>query len=874
MKRNIQDEREKIQRLRGILGNDISSERLKQVLEASNGSLEHSIEIFFHQNEHQKQQEDHPPMDFVGRFFVSPCDNFAACRHTPNGAKRSPEKMAVAQKVGRKSQVTKQPRLESFFSVRGNSKDVWKKDIQLGLVGQNDNEKCVSGHCEEDESVKILDESVKVKESLLHDDDAATSSEKKASLPRTIKSLPEIESLTSRPGDVSFERLAEMLQQLADSPKRTTKLNLLQAFIREIIDVDGVEMSSRARTLTSALELILGGKTSKPMDVSGLSVSKALQLSLGVSRSQMSNAYRQFGDLGDCAANFFQRKNFFVTPAVRHLSIVQVASGMQKICVTNGRDAKQHMVLDLLRRCQSKTEIRFLVRLLISSMRVGANLKTVLAALAMAITSMTNNVTPQNKNDGVTKTDVKEAIAMVQRAHDLCPSIEKIVSALLEGGLEQMLQDCSIQVHIPIAPMLAHPVHAIDEVEKAMETLSDGAVMEFKYDGMRLQAHYDGRSIKLFSRHMLETTNQFPEVATYLLESFQTNVEGKDPSFIIDAEVVGVEWEGAEMRLLPFQDILTRKKKNDDPRRVRVKVFAFDLMFLNGNSLINEPFSTRRHRLKECFRETKDFAFVESLYLPKFDKEGITAYLRHSIDCGAEGLVIKMFARDATYDAGTRSRSWLKVKRDYVGGFADTIDVVPIGAWYGNGRKAQKSFLSPVLLAVYDDQEDVFRSISRCMTFTDSMYRSMREFYFRGTPYADERGTTTDLEEIKEEQSWKTEESSEPLCKEVRDDSENGDDDRVNCFPSRPSSAVVVTHESPHIWFKPLEVFEVSFADLSLSRQHTAAAGLVDEEGSGVALRFPRFKRRRPDKKPEQATTSVQIAQLFSMQTKIKRANH
>ena len=240
----------------------------------------------------------------------------------------------------------------------------------------------------------------------------------------------------------------------------------------------------------------------------------------------------------------------------------------------------------------------------------------------------------------------------------------------------------------------------------------------------------------------------------------------------------------------------------------------------------------------------------------------------------------------SSYEAGTRSRSWLKVKRDYVAGFSDTIDVVPIGAWYGNGRKAQKSFLSPVLLAVYDDQEDCFRSISRCMSFTDSMYGAMREFYFRGVPYPDSLGGLESVNEQggrKDENNDDDDDDDDSLAGsddelittrlgEIDDkEVEETEDDLVNCFPTRPSSALVITNESPSIWFKPSEVFEVSFADLSLSRQHTAAAGLVDEEGRGIALRFPRFKRRRPDKKPEQATTSIEIAQLFAKQAKINR---
>jgi DNA ligase-1 len=235
-----------------------------------------------------------------------------------------------------------------------------------------------------------------------------------------------------------------------------------------------------------------------------------------------------------------------------------------------------------------------------------------------------------------------------------------------------------------------------------------------------------------------------------------------------------------------------------------------------------------------------------------------------------QGQDLEETVSSSFYEAGTRSRSWLKIKRDYVAGFSETIDVVPIGAWYGNGRKAQKSFLSPVLLAVYDDQEDCYRSISRCMTFTDAMYEAMREFYFRGVPYPEDGDTDENNDGDGSDQS--DDNMTASGTNETDDqDLEDTEDDRVYCFPQRPSSALVVTNESPSIWFKPMEVFEVSFADLSLSRQHTAAAGLVDEEGRGIALRFPRFKRRRPDKRPEQATTSIEVAQLFAKQSKINR---
>jgi hypothetical protein len=195
---------------------------------------------------------------------------------------------------------------------------------------------------------------------------------------------------------------------------------------------------------------------------------------------------------------------------------------------------------------------------------------------------------------------------------------------------------------------------------------------------------------------------------------------------------------------------------------------------------------------------------------------------------------------------------------------------------YGSGRKAQKNFLSPVLFAVYDEDEDVYRSISRCMSFTDNMYDAMRDFYFRGTPYPPGvgvgEGETRELIPVEEEMDTRNDSGSEdenaiPTNEDA--DPDGNADDRVNCYSSRPSSAIVITHESPPIWFKPMEVFEVSFADMSISRKHTAAAGLIDDpEGRGVALRFPRFKRRRPDKRIDQSTTSLQIAQMFAQQSK------
>jgi len=903
---------EKLVNLKAILGDHVRKDRLVDILEASDGSLEHAISIYFDQKNQQKEDVQH-----VKSNITNTAEDGSIKNKSESSKKRKPH---IEGKV-----TTKQSRLDTFFRVNTSTNIGSSSSFPARNTSQIDREEV--GAVNDDVERCRPDSNLPIKNNI-----------SVSAIDAII--APIDENNTNPVSFVSFARLADTLQEMTDTTKRLVKLKALETLIGEIIntkntvtiDTDrGVnDVSTRAHTLASALELVLGGCTLIPLNVSGSAVSKALQTSLGITRNQISSAYRKYGDLGDCAASFFQKKTYFTISSntCRPLSILQVAEGLRKISETEGRVSKQHVLFSLLRGCQSKSECRFLVRLLIRNMRIGANIKTVLAALAMVIISIGksecvckspcnntgNKCIKEKKSCPSSGTpplmDTKDAIVLVQKTYDVCPNIKKIAHALLEGGFDQMQRECSIQVMTQISPMLAHPVHSLKEINDKMGDYDDHILMEWKYDGMRCQAHYDGVYIKLFSRNMLDITNQFVDVSKFLLEAMQTNKNDcTNSSFIIDVEIVGVEGEGRQARLLPFQDLSTRKKKMDDGSGVRVKIFAFDLMFLNGKSFVDKPFFCRRLELHKLFKETSDFSFVSSQRLISYDESKIKSFLTEAVEGGAEGLMLKLLGQKtvmakklpegvqlassySTYEAGTRSHCWLKVKRDYIVGFADTIDVVPIGAWWGSGRKAQKSFLSPILLAVYDDEEDVFRSISRCMSFTDAMYESIREFYFRGIPYPislnavdnpQHNLSTVDLignddddddddddhhisERIKNKEENDQTSQDEAVMKEENDNN----NDRVNCFPNRPTSAFVITNEMPTIWFQPMEVFEVAFADLSLSRQHTAAAGLVDEEGRGVALRFPRFKRRRPDKKPEQATTSIEIAQLFAKQSKIK----
>lgn len=169
----------------------------------------------------------------------------------------------------------------------------------------------------------------------------------------------------------------------------------------------------------------------------------------------------------------------------------------------------------------------------------------------------------------------------------------------------------------------------------------------------------------------------------------------------------------------------------------------------------------------------------------------------------------------ATYEPDKRLDSWLKVKKDY-NTTADTIDLIPVGGWHGQGRKAK--WWSPILLAARNPETGSLEAVTKCISgFTDAFYKANKEKYAEGS-------------------------------------------DNVISRPSYVDYA-----GSPDVWFRSDEVWEMAFADITLSPTYTAAIGLVSEE-RGLSLRFPRFLKVREDKSIEEASTSDFLAELWRKQ--------
>lgn len=175
------------------------------------------------------------------------------------------------------------------------------------------------------------------------------------------------------------------------------------------------------------------------------------------------------------------------------------------------------------------------------------------------------------------------------------PSYEVVIPAMLEHGITNLRENCKLQPGVPLKPMLAKPTKSITEVLDRFE--GKDFTCEYKYDGERAQIHFvahdspqhyattvpsAGRTEKgisnIFSRNSEDLSKKYPDI----LEKLPTWVKDGNKSFVLDCETVA--WDVTEKKVLPFQQLMTRKRKDVKTEDVKVKVcvFAFDLLFLNG----------------------------------------------------------------------------------------------------------------------------------------------------------------------------------------------------------------------------------------------------------------------------------------------------
>ncbi|XP_066250298.1 DNA ligase 1 isoform X2 [Euwallacea similis] len=636
--------------------------------------------------------------------------------------------------------------------------------------------------------------------------------------PRSSKYHPIKDATWKRSEKVPYSALASTLEIIEEVSARLKMIEILSNFFRSVIVLTPEDLLP---SIYLCLNKIAPAYKGIELGVAETSLMKAIAQSTGRTVNQIKSDAQQSGDLGIVAEQSKSNQRMIFKPA--RLTVKGVFDKLKEIAQMTGHASqtkKVEKIQSMFVACQG-SEARFLIRSLHGKLRIGLAEQSALQALALACT-----MTPPNQNyppeeldafkgrstEGF-KADVDRTTLILKTAYCECPNYDMIIPVLLEGGFDMLPEKCKLTPGIPLKPMLAHPTKGVHEILQRFEGMT--FTCEWKYDGERAQIHIHKKDISIFSRNQENNTSKYPDIISRLDKCLSENVD----SCILDCEAVA--WDREKRQILPFQILSTRKRKdaNESDIKVQVCVFMFDLLYLNGESLVRRPFKERRELLKEHFKEHDgEWLFAKCLDTTKMEE--VQEFLEESVKGNCEGLMVKTLEQDASYEIAKRSRKWLKLKKDYLEGVGDTMDVVVIGGYLGKGKRT--GTYGGFLLACYDKECDEYQSICKIGTgFSDEDLQTHTEFF-------------------------------------------------KNQVISTPK--VYYRYDSslePDHWFEPVQVWEIKCADLSLSPVHRAALGIVDPD-KGISLRFPRFIRIREDKGVEDATSAQQVASMYSNQDQVK----
>jgi DNA ligase-1 len=589
---------------------------------------------------------------------------------------------------------------------------------------------------------------------------------------------------------VEFRELAAAYERLEATKKRLEMRVILVDLIRPLRPPD------LGRVLYLSQGMLRPEYEGVELGVADSLARKAASAATHTPEAEVARRTKETGDLGSVVGQLLV-EHLRLDP-VEPLTVAHVYTELERIAHAAGggsQETKVRILTELLGRA-TPTEAKFLVRFVMGTLRVGVREMTILDALAVVFA------------DGS-----KAARTRVEAAFNLSSDLGLVASALLEGGLDALAR-INLEVGRPVRPMLAEREPSLKEV---LERMEGRAALEYKYDGLRMQAHIaaDG-TVRLFSRRLEETSAQFPELVHELPKALQSL-----PA-IVEGECVPIDSETGEIR--PFQDVSRRRGRKHDlagaQEEFPVCLFLFDVLMVGGKPVWEQDLPARRAILEAVVAPTDRVRLATQKAVTT--EEEAAGFLEEAIAAGGEGVMAKSVAAGSGYRAGARGFWWIKYKRDYTVGLTDSIDGVVVGAFSGRGRRAGR--YGAFLLAVYDRARDRYETFCKVGSgFDDAALAAMPERL-----------------------------------------------DRYR-VPARPAD--VDTTLAPDQWFRPTVVLEVRGAELTLSLVHPAAIGSV-RAGLGLALRFPRFTGRvRDEKAATDATTSVELLHMYRAQVRQVEVN-
>lgn len=600
----------------------------------------------------------------------------------------------------------------------------------------------------------------------------------------------------------------DLVAHFKDIEATTKRLEMTQHLVALLGDVPTKSLDKVVYMMQGALRPDFEGVE---LGMAEKSVVKAVAEVTGHTEKEVTALWKREGDLGSAAAKAIESKRQRTLHA-EALTVDRVYDRLTAIARATGegsQEQKRNLLAELVASA-TPDEVVYILRTVTGRLRLGVADMTLLDALAAYHTG--------KKAVSVTELEPAEREARealrrkLEAAYNVTSDLGLVARTMMEReakGLEKL----RLAVFTPVRPMLAERARTVEEI---LERMEGTAGLEYKYDGLRVQAHITEKRVELFSRRLERITGQFPD----LVESLRRAFQGSEA--IVEGEAVAVNPETGEVR--PFQEIAHRRgrKYGLEPGKGKeaeasfleeypVAIFLFDLLLLDGADHTHDAYEKRRRLLENAFQAGERVRLAE-MKLASKPKE-VEAFFEMVVSQGGEGVLAKRL--DSSYRAGSREWSWIKFKRDYRSELVDTLDLAAVGAFWGRGKRG--GTYGALLMATYNDKDGVWESVTKLGTgFTDEVLASLPA--------------------------------------------------RFKKWLSRERPKKVVSALEPDVWFVPSLVMEVVGAEITLSPLHRCAWGEVRSE-AGLAVRFPRFTGTwRDDKKPEQSTTSRELVSMYNKQ--------
>ena len=473
-----------------------------------------------------------------------------------------------------------------------------------------------------------------------------------------------------------YKELCEVYEELEKNPSRLAKTTILSNFLKKLKSEKNKEII-----------YLVQGKTfpdysEKEFGISEQLCIKALEKASGISSKDIVNKWKKYGDLGLVAENVIwgKKQNTLFS---KRLTTEKVLDNLKKLPELVGKgtvDKKMSLISELLTSA-SGIEAKYVIRTLLNDLRIGVASGTIRDAIVEAYLEKT----PENTRA------VQESY---DKANDFALVIEKAIKGIKE------LHKTELSPGHPLKVMLALKAQSIED---GFERVGKPACFEYKYDGFRMLINKDEKgNIKIFTRRLDEVTKQFPDVVKYIKE----NIKAK--SFIIDSESVG--YDPKTKRYKPFQDISQRiRRKYDIDKLIKelpVEINAFDILYLNGESLIEEPFEKRSKVLRRII-DNKKYHLQTAAQLITSDEKEAEKFYKQALKNNQKKIIIKNL--NSRYQPGARVGHMLKLKPA-----ENEFDLVITGAEYGTGKRA--GILSSYTLSCRNEKTGKFLEIGKAST--------------------------------------------------------------------------------------------------------------------------------------------------------------